>query len=126
MNDNDIVIVGALSVNDKLPKNVIVHDPTEARKNGITRLKYTATLTSINERYVDLKITGEYNVRTSKYRLMMLLVYNENDELISADFSKKIDKDSSGSKSFSIKIEVPKDESISRISIRFIPDPVHI
>jgi hypothetical protein len=62
----------------------------------------------------------------SRYTLMMFLVYNGNGDLIDASFDEKIADDFKGKKTFSQRIQVPKDEYISKVSVRFIPDPVFL
>ena len=120
------ISVKKLEEDEKLPKEIIVRDIEEEKKYGITDLKCAVYRSYIYDRYMNLKINGEYSGSVSAYTLMMFLVYNGNDELIEARFDEKIPNDFKGKKTFSQTIQVPLDEYISRITVRFIPDPVFL
>lgn len=120
------ISVKKLEEDEKLPKEIIVRDIEEEKKYGITDLKCAVYRSYIYDRYMNLKINGEYSGRVSAYTLMMFLVYNGNDELIEARFDEKIPNDFKGKKTFSQTIQVPLDVYISRITVRFIPDPVFL
>lgn len=120
------ISVKKLEEDEKLPKEIIVRDIEEEKKYGITDLKCAVYRSYVYDRYMNLKINGEYSGRVSAYTLMMFLVYNGNDELIEARFDEKIPNDFKGKKTFSQTIQVPLDEYISRITVRFIPDPVFL
>lgn len=120
------ISVKKLEEDEKLPKEIIVRDIEEEKKYGITDLKCAVYRSYVYDRYMNLKINGEHSGRVSAYTLMMFLVYNGNDELIEARFDEKISNDFKGKKTFSQTIQVPLDEYISRITVRFIPDPVFL
>jgi hypothetical protein len=120
------ISVKSLQEDEKLPQELIVRNIGEEKKYGITDLKCAVFRSFTYDRYTNLKINGEYSGRVSGYTLMMLLVYNGNGELIEANFDEKISDDFKGKKPFSKTIQVPIDEYISKISVRFIPDPVFL
>lgn len=120
------VSVKRLQEKDKFPKEIIVRNLKEENENGITDLKCAVFADYTSDRYTVLKINGEYSGRMSRYTLMMFLIYNGNGELIEASFDETIPNDFKGKKMFSQTIQVPNDEYISRISVRFIPDPAFL
>lgn len=129
--ENNTITAKAVSVkklkeNDKLPKEMIERNLKEEKENGITDLKCAVFVDYSSERYTTLRINGEYSGKASRYTLMMFLVYNGNGNLIDASFDEKIDDDFKGTKTYSQRIQVPKDEYISKVSVHFIPDPVFL
>ena len=120
------ISVKELQVNEKLPNEIIEINTDEERANGITDFSCAIFTDYSSDRYTNFKINGEYSGRMSRYTLMMFLVYNGNGDLIDASFDEKIADDFKGKKTFSQRIQVPKDEYISKVSVRFIPDPVFL
>jgi hypothetical protein len=120
------ISVKKLQDNEKLPKEIIEINTDEERANGITDFSCAIFTDYSSDRYTNFKINGEYSGRMSRYTLMMFLVYNGNGDLIDASFDEKIADDFKGKKTFSQRIQVPKDEYISKVSVRFIPDPVFL
>jgi hypothetical protein len=120
------ISVKKLQENEKLPKEIIVRNVDEEKQLGVTDLRCAIFRDYSYERYVNLKINGEYSGKASRYALIMFLVYNGNGELMGASFDEKISNDFKGKKIFSQTIQVPIDEYISKISIRLIPDPVFL
>ena len=116
------ISVKKLQDNEKLPKEIIERNPDEERANGITDFSCAIFTDYSSDRYTSFKINGEYSGRTSRYTLVVFLVYNGNGDLIDASFGETI----KGKKTFSQRIQVPKDEYISKVSVRFIPDPVFL
>jgi len=122
----EYVSVKKLQDKAKLPKSIIKRYPAEEKKYGITSLQCSISKDYSFDRYTNLKITGEYSGKSSRYVLMMFLVYNANHELIEADFDEEVDEGFSGRKTFSVSVQVPNDEHISQVAIRFVPDPVFL
>lgn len=129
--ENNTITTKAVSVkklkeNDKLPKEIIERNLKEEKENGIIDLKCAVFVDYSSERYTTLRINGEYSGKVSRYTLMMFLVYNGNGNLIDASFDENIADDFKGTKTYSQRIQVPKDEFISKVSVRLIPDPVFL
>ncbi len=120
----EVVSVKKLKENEKISKKLIKRNITEEHKHGITDINLTVKCESIYEKYVNLKITGEYLGASKKYLLIVLMIYNANNELIEACFGEDIDDDFNGRQPFSILAQVPVDEYISKIELRLTPDPV--
>lgn len=120
------VPVSQLGEDEKLPKSIIFRNITEEHDNGITDFKCALYRSYVYGRYTDIKITGEYSGKMSRYTLMMFLIYNGNGELIEASFDEEIDEDFRGIKTFSATVQVPNDEYISKVAVRFVPDPVFL
>ena len=118
-----IVSVKDLKESEKLPKGLIQRFVSEEQKFGITDFCCSISKGYGYDQYTNLKITGEYTGKVSQYIVMMFMIFNANDEMIEARFGEEIDKDFKGKGTFSFLAQVPKDEYISRIVVRFIPDP---
>lgn len=123
MQDLRAVRLNKLHEHDKLPSEIIICNTVEAEENGITEFKCAAFRSYTYDRYTYLDINGEYSGKVSHYTVILFLIYNGNGELIGANFDKEIPKKFRKKQTFSLSIEVPIDEYISKISIRFIPDP---
>lgn len=121
---SEVVSVKKLQEKEKLPKSLIQRFESEEQKQGITDLRCSVMKDYTYERYCNLKITGEYFGKVSRYTLLMVMIYNANNELIEARFDEEIDQNFKGKRSFSITAQVPDDEYISRIVVRLTPDPV--
>ena len=121
-----VISVKKLQENEKLPKGIIVRNLEEEKKNGITDINFAVFRDYSYDRYTYLKLNGEYSGKTSRYTLLMFLVYNGNGELIDASFDEKLPDDFKGKKTFSKTIQVPNDEYISKVTVRVIPDPVFL
>lgn len=119
-----IISVKKLQEKEKLPKALIQRFESEEQKQGITDLRCSIVKDYTYDRYCNLKITGEYSGKASRYTLIMVMIYNANDELIEARFGEKIDQDFKGKRTFSMIAQVPNDEYISRVVVRLTPDPV--
>lgn len=119
-----IVSVKDLKEDEKLPKGLIQRFVSEEQKLGITNFRCSIVNSYVYDRYVNLKITGEYTGKVSQYIVMMVIIFNANNEMIEACFNEKIDHNFNGKGTFSFIAQVPKDEYVSRIVVRFIPDPV--
>jgi len=128
-NDNipaDYVSVKKLQKGEKLPKAIIKRHPAEEKKHGITSLSCSISKDYDFDRYTNLKITGEYTGKASHYALMIFLIYNANHELIEADYDEEVNEGFEGRKTFSVTVQVPIDEFISQVAIRFVHDPVFL
>lgn len=122
----DMVQPSKYEDNEKLPKSLIQRFPNEEKKNGITDLRCSIFKEYSSDRHSTLKVIGEYSGKCSKYTLKVIMIYNANDELIDADFNESIDENFSGKKTFTHYMQVPNDEYISKVVIRFLPDPVFV
>lgn len=122
----EVVNLSTIDKSEKLPKSIIEHFPKDEQMRGITDFKCSVTKDYGYGNYCNLKLTGELVASMSQYTIMMIMVYNGNNELIGADFDEELSKDFKGKKTFSIEVKVPSDEYISRISIKFAPDPVFV
>jgi len=120
------VYVGKLNQGEKLPKWVFKRYPKDEEQNGITEFRCSASKAYQSDRYTDIKVTGELHGKTTRYTLMIFLVYNANEELIETNYKEKLDDDFDGKKTFSVTLQVPSDEYVSKIAVRFIPDPVFL
>ena len=123
---SEIVEVLRLEDNDKLPKGIIRRIPEEEQRNGVTDLKFSVFKDYTSGRYTALKVIGEYTAKCTQYTIMYILVYNANNELIDASFDEKLSNDFSGKKTFTKYLQVPIDEYVSKVLIRFTPDPVFV
>lgn len=120
------ISVKDIKENEKLPKDIILRNLDEEKKFGITDLKCAVFRDYSYDRYTYLKLNGEYNRKTSKDTLILFLVYNGNGGLIEASFDETISDKFKGKKTFSKSLQVPTDEYISKITIRFVPEPVFV
>lgn len=114
--------VKKLKEEEKIPKRLFDRDPTQEKKLGITDLKCSIRVSSIYEKSVSFKVTGEYFGKASKYLLIFIMFYNANGELIEANFHERISKNFSGRNPFSCYMQTPTDEYLSRIAIKIMPD----
>lgn len=120
-----IVSVEKLQDKEKLPKSIILHNVQEERNNGLNSFTCAAYCSSYGGNTKSLHINGEYSGKMSRDVIILILIYNANDELIEANFSEKIEKSFKGKRTFSQLMIVPCDEFISRISFKIISNPVY-
>ena len=110
----------------KLPKSILRRESAIEKKFGFTDMKFTISKDDWFGESDALKIVGELygNKLTCDYVVLVFTVYNENGEIIGADFGEKISGDDfEGYCTVSRMVDVPKDEYISEIRFRPILDP---
>ncbi len=124
--NNNPIVVSKLKTHDKLPKSIIERDYNEEQRLGIQSLNFAIRVVFDlwNDCYTGLEITGEYEAYTQQSVIMLVMIYNDYDELIGFTSSLEIDAKCKVKKSFSMHVDVPHDEKIARITARWIPDPV--
>ena len=132
-NGTKAISVKKLQDNEKLPREIIERNSNEEKSYGITDFSCAIYTDYSIDRYTSFRINGEYrkiNVEDSdrmyRYTLMVFLVYNGNGNLIDASYDVDIENDFKGKKVFSTHVQVPKDEYISKVTVRFIPSPVFL
>ena len=69
-----------------------------------------------------LDFTGEYTGTCKRYTLILMMIYNANNNLIGFNERPSIPKDFKGTAAFSESIYIPSDEYISKICIKLLPD----
>lgn len=119
-----VISVKKMQEKEKLPKDIIHRDVAVEQQYGLTDFRCAVTKDYVSDRYCSFKITGEYTGKVSQYLLIVFMAYNANNELMEADFGYKIDNDFKGHKTFSMSLQIPNDEHISKIIMKIIPDPV--
>jgi len=119
-----VVAVKSVQEKEKLPKDILQRNIVVEQQYGITDFRCAIVKDYVSDRYCNFKITGEYSGKTTQYLLIVFLAYNANSELIEADFGYKIADDFKGHKTFSMSLQVPNDEYLSKIVMRIVPDPV--
>ena len=67
-----------------------------------------------------MKVMGEYRGTCSTDLMLFIMVYNEDNDLIDYSANISIGKGFADQESFSELVEIPKDEKISRIVLRFV------
>ena len=121
---DSVVDLTKVELKEKLPKSLIQRFPDEEQRQGISNFRCSITKDYSFRGYCHLKLTGELTGNIPRYTLLMIMVYNANNELIGASFDEKIEQNLNGKKTLSVTVQTPNDEYISRIVVRFVPDPV--
>lgn len=119
-----VVSVKSIQEKEKLPKDILQRNVVVEQQYGISDFRCAIVKDYVYDRYCNFKITGEYTGKVSQYLLIVFMAYNANDELIEADFGYKISDDFKGHKTFSMSLQIPNDEYLSKIVMRIVPDPV--
>lgn len=71
----------------------------------------------------ELVLNGEYDGKTKKGLLIIVMVFNEHNEMIGTDFDERIGEKISSHKTFSTSLTLPNYEQISRVEVRIVKDP---
>mgnify|MGYP004550615039 CR=1 FL=1 len=119
----EVISVAAMEEHEKIPKSFIQRNVASEQKYGITNFRCAVFKDYEWDRYWNFKVTGEYSGKVSRYLLIVIKVYNANNEMMDAAFDYKISSDFSGKQSFQTTLQIPNDEYISKIDTRIIPDP---
>lgn len=108
---------------EKLPKSLI--DVQMQTFTGLGIKKFTCAVRKdyTNEAETSLKITGDYEGKTTKYISLFFMCFNAHNELIGALFDETISDDFKGTATYSANMYVPKWESIQRIEVKATLDP---
>ena len=113
--------ISQLQEEEKIPQeNIkIVSDLKHIGANA-PNLKCTIRRDFESSGKIFLKVMGEYRGTCSTDLMLFIMVYNEENDLI--DYSANIDigKGFVDQESFSELVEIPKDERISQIVLRFV------
>lgn len=120
------VALASMADDEKLPKDRIVLYHDEYKTYGVTNFRTTAVKGSGWREDVYFDITGEFDAKTKNCLLMVIMVFNENNELIGVDFDERIEEERKRHKTYSTRISLPNDENVSRIEVRIITDPVSV
>ena len=116
--------VAKMKDGEKIPADRIILDNDSMSKYGVKSFRLSARLTNLISNEAFLQVGGEYEGTPKKTLVILIMTYNERGELINLLNGEEIDEKSKGRKNFSSIITVPKDEHISCVKVKFIPDPV--
>lgn len=116
--------VAKMKDGEKIPADRIILDNDGMSKYGIKSFRLSARLTNLISNEAFLQVGGEYEGTPKKTLVILIMTYNERGELINLLNGEEIDEKSKGRKNFSSIITVPKDEHISCVKVKLIPDPV--
>lgn len=123
---NGFIDISKLKDGEKIPKSFITTDLNVGDDIKLTHFSYSARkIDDYSDEFTVLKFTGEYTGKCVRCVLMLIMLYNANDNLIAVENRTGIDKNFSGTETFSVRIFVPKDEYLSKIVIKLVPDPVY-
>ncbi len=122
-NNEAALRVDDLGVKEKIPKRFIVSSPQEECKHGVKYIDYYIEKESKNEMITSFRIYGECICDLKRNVVLMFLVYNEQGELIEANFKQGYEKETFGKQTFSLNIDIPTDEYISKVVFKVIYDP---
>ncbi len=117
------VSISSMEENEKLPKDRVVLYPADNLQLGITNFRAAVIKDFESDGICWFNINGEYEGKTKKYLIIVVMVYNANNELIGTCFDEQIDEKFNGRKTFSASLKVPNDEYISKVEVRLIQDP---
>ena len=70
-----------------------------------------------------LQVTGDCTGAVSQTLLLVFQVYNDDGEMIGADFSQVLLPDTGREHAFETLIDLPCQEAVSLIAVQVIPDP---
>ena len=115
--------VSSIEENGKLSKERIVLFPDEYQKLGITNFRASVIKDYVYDETSRFLVNGEYDGKTKKYLLIIIMVYNEQNELIGVDFDERIKDKIRSHKTYSASVTLPNYENISRVEIKIIKDP---
>ena len=121
---SDLPPISVLDLNegDKIDKRYIITELAGLSENGLSLFKFAIRRKGEQDVEAYFEILGEYEGRAEKGLLLMLMVYNADNELIGAE-CRNIGDESKGRNTFSAWVHVPMDEQISRIRVRVNEDP---
>jgi len=115
--------ISAIEEKGKLSKERIVLFPDEYQKLGITNFRATVIKNYSYDDTSSFSVNGEYDGKTKKRLLIIIMVYNGQNELIGADFDERINENIRSHKTYSTSITLPNYENISRVEVKIVKDP---
>lgn len=121
-------IVGAEAISSieekgKLSKDRIVLYHDEYQTLGITNFRATVIKDYAYDDTATFKVNGEYDGKTKKRLLIIVMVFNSQNELIGADFDERINEKIRSHKTYSTSVTLPSNENIARVEIKIVKDP---
>ena len=108
---------------EKLPKNIIDIQMQTFTGCGIKKFTCAVRKDYTYTAETSLKITGDYEGKTTKYITLFFMCFNVRNELVGALFDETIGDDFKGTATYSAIMHVPKWEIIQRIEVRATLDP---
>lgn len=115
--------ISAIEEKGKLSKERIVLYPEEYQTLGITNFRATVIKDYSYDDTSSFMVNGEYDGKTKKRLLIVIMVYNSQNELIGADFDERINENIRSHKTYSTSLTLPNYENISRVEVKIIKDP---
>ena len=121
-------IVGAEAISSiaekgKLSKDRIVLYHDEYQKLGITNFRATVIKDYAYDNTVTFMVNGEYDGKTKKRLLIIIMVFNGQNELIGTDFDERINERIRSHKTYSTSVTLPSNENIARVEVKIVKDP---
>lgn len=101
----------------------ICHKEKQEREYGLKTLKVSAKQLSKTGNCCMLQVTGNCTGAVSQTLLLVFQVYNDDGEMIGADFSQVLLPDAGREHAFETSIKLPCQEAVSLIAVQVIPDP---
>ena len=101
----------------------ICHREKQEREYGLETLKVSAKQLSKTGNCCMLQVTGACTGAVSQTLLLVFQVYNDDGEMIGADFSQVLLPDTGREHAFETLINLPCQEAVSLIAVQVIPDP---
>lgn len=121
-------IVGAEAISTieekgKLSKDRIVLYHNEYQELGITNFRATVIKDYSYDSTATFMVNGEYDGKTKKRLLIIVMVFNSQNELIGADFDERINENIRSHKTYSTSVTLPSKENIARVEVKIVKDP---
>lgn len=110
-------------INEQIPRSLIQRFENEERKQGITNFLCTVRKLIFSNGNCCLELNEEYFGRVSRDTMIMVMIYNADNELIGLDHCLKIEKDFQCKGTLYDHLYIPADEYISKIAVRLTPCP---
>ena len=101
----------------------ICHKEKQEREYGLETLKVSAKQLSKTGNCCMLQVSGDCTGAVSQTLLLVFQVYNDDGEMIGADFSQVLLPDTGREHAFETSIDLPCQEAVSLIAVQVIPDP---
>ena len=121
---NSFIDVSKLTDKEKFPKSIFTVDIAATEYVKLSSFIYAVRkgYTNNDNGTTWLDFTGEYTGTCKRYTLILMMIYNANNNLIGFNERPSIPKDFKGTAAFSESIYIPSDEYISKICIKLLPD----
>ena len=115
------VEIAKLKEEEKLPKeNIKVLSGYESIGTWAPRIYCAVRMGGIYGVEASLHVVGEYQGSSNTNLILFILVYNEKHDLIGYDSNEEFGRNSVGHGTFSQYVQVPYDEKISKVVLRFV------